>query len=193
MTLPTYMKACITEGAKGVMRSVLLPKYRPNEVLVKNLAVAINPTDWKHIDNKFGREGNVVGSDLAGEVVAVGDDITDLKIGDQVFAFVPGASYYRPDNGAFAEYSAVDPKRTFKVPAKLPHDDRQLIPLDPVDSLEASASFPCTLLTVAAGFEYYANIPLKYNPQYANQYFFVWGGASSLGQNAIQLAKFVGY
>jgi NADPH:quinone reductase-like Zn-dependent oxidoreductase len=187
------MKAYITEGGKGVTRRVLLPKYRPNEALVKNLAVAINPTDWKHIDYKLGREGNVVGSDLAGEVVAVGDDVTDLKVGDQVFAFVPGASYYRPDNGAFAEYSAVDPRRTFKVPAKLPHDDRQLTPVGPVDSLEAATSFPCTLLTVATGFEYYAKIPLKHNPQYANQYFLVWGGASSLGQNAIQLAKLVGF
>jgi NADPH:quinone reductase-like Zn-dependent oxidoreductase len=193
MSLPTHMKAYVTEGAKGLIREVPLPKHRPTEVLVKTLTVAINPIDWKNVDNKWGKEGNIIGTDVAGEVVAVGSEVTEFKVGDQLFAFVPGSSYYRPDNGPFAEYCAVEARKAFRVPTKLAHDKRESIPIGPVDSLEAASSFPCTLTTVSTGLEYYAKIPLEHNPKYANQYFFVWGGASSLGQSVIQLARLVGF
>jgi NADPH:quinone reductase-like Zn-dependent oxidoreductase len=191
------MKAYVTEGSKGVVKQVPLPKYKRDELLVKNFAVAINPTDWKHVDPdqwaKMGKEGNIVGCDLAGEVVEVGSDVTDWKKGDQVFAFVPGANYYRPDNGAFAEYTAVVASKAFKPPVKLTHNHQKFIPVGPIDSFEGAASTPVALLTVITGFEHFARIHLKPDPKRADEYFLVWGGASSLGQITIQLAKFVGF
>jgi NADPH:quinone reductase-like Zn-dependent oxidoreductase len=187
------MKAYVLEGTKGVVKQVPLPKYKRDEVLVKNFAVAINPTDWKHIDFHFGTDGCVVGMDLAGEVVAVGSDVTEFQKGDQIYGAVCGSSTYRPDNGAFAEYSAVVANRALKPPVKLTHNHQKFIPLGPIDSFEGAASTPVSLLTNAIAFEHFAKIPLNPDPKRADEYFFIWGGASGLGQMAIQLAKHVGF
>jgi NADPH:quinone reductase-like Zn-dependent oxidoreductase len=42
--------------------------------------VAINHTDWKHIDYKMSKEGNRVGCDIAGQVVAVGSEVTPVHL-----------------------------------------------------------------------------------------------------------------
>jgi NADPH:quinone reductase-like Zn-dependent oxidoreductase len=73
---------------------------RAGEILVKNHAVAVNPVDWmiqylgkrlfSWIEYPF-----VLGSDLAGEVVAVGSDVTHVKVGDRVLAMAAGAAKQR--------------------------------------------------------------------------------------------------
>jgi NADPH:quinone reductase-like Zn-dependent oxidoreductase len=63
------------------------PKVGPNEILVRNHAVAVDPIDWK-IATGF-RGGNlpmILGSSLAGEVIAVGEGVTDFTVGDRVVA-----------------------------------------------------------------------------------------------------------
>lgn len=62
---------------------------RPDEIVVRNHAIAINPIDWikqcsgnmlfSWIEYPF-----VLGSDLAGEVVEVGTGVTRFKVGDRV-------------------------------------------------------------------------------------------------------------
>lgn len=55
---------------------------------MKNHAVAVNPVDWKIQDSgAFVKEWPiVVGEDLAGEIVEVGEGVTHLKKGDRVIA-----------------------------------------------------------------------------------------------------------
>ncbi len=52
-----------------------------NEVLIKNVAVASNPKDWKMAH--YGYEG-IEGNDIAGYIEAVGADVNDFKKGDRV-------------------------------------------------------------------------------------------------------------
>jgi NADPH:quinone reductase-like Zn-dependent oxidoreductase len=58
------------------------------EVVVKNAYVAINPVDWKIqvYSPPFQNYPNILGRDIAGEVVEVGPDVTRLKVGQRVIA-----------------------------------------------------------------------------------------------------------
>lgn len=66
------------------------PEAGPHEVIVKNANVAINPVDWKiqaYDPPAFGiKYPHILGTDLAGEVVKVGADVTSIKVGQRVIA-----------------------------------------------------------------------------------------------------------
>lgn len=63
-------------------------KAGPGEVVIKNAYAAINPVDWKI--QEYGPPSqnypNILGKDIAGEVVEVGADATRLQVGQRVIA-----------------------------------------------------------------------------------------------------------
>jgi NADPH:quinone reductase-like Zn-dependent oxidoreductase len=66
-----------------------MPTPGPDEVVVKNRAVAVNPVDWK-IQAAGGAWLKlwpiVLGTDIAGELHEVGSNVTKFKKGDRVLA-----------------------------------------------------------------------------------------------------------
>ena len=58
------------------------------EVVIKNAFVAINPVDWKtqEYSPAFQNYPNILGRDVAGEIVEVGPDVTRLNVGQRVIA-----------------------------------------------------------------------------------------------------------
>ena len=58
----------------------------PNQVLVRNRAIAINPVDWMMRDQGVfpGELPDILGCDLAGDIVEVGTDVKGLKVGQRV-------------------------------------------------------------------------------------------------------------
>ncbi|ANB15078.1 hypothetical protein AWJ20_2698 [Sugiyamaella lignohabitans] len=192
-SIPTTQSAYVINGAKGEVKSVAVPKLASGQVLIKNEAVAINPTDWKHVDFQLGVDGAIVGCDVAGTVVAVGEDVKGVKVGDQLFGLVSGASAITPENGGFAEYSAIYADRSLKVGNKLEHAKGDSLPAGPVTTWEGAASLPVGLITSLIGFVHWAKLPIHHESKFNDQYFLVWGGASSLGQLVIQFAKKVGF
>jgi len=87
----------------GVSTSVPKPKLLSGRmILVKVRAVAINPTDFK-MPAAFPSPGAVDGTDFAGDVVAIGDQVTKWKIGDRVFGACQGANPKNHQAGAFQE------------------------------------------------------------------------------------------
>jgi NADPH:quinone reductase-like Zn-dependent oxidoreductase len=66
-----------------------MPTPGPDEVVVKNRAVAVNPVDWK-IQTSGGAFLKgwpiVLGTDIAGELYEVGSNVTKYKKGDRVLA-----------------------------------------------------------------------------------------------------------
>lgn len=84
------MKAiAVIEGRKAVITDVPVPHGRDGWVLVKVKAVAINPTDWKHIDHGHADPGALIGCDYAGVVEKVGANVAFEK-GDRIAGFVHG-------------------------------------------------------------------------------------------------------
>jgi NADPH:quinone reductase-like Zn-dependent oxidoreductase len=81
-----------------------IPTLRDDYILVKTVAVAINPTDWQHVDGE-GQSGATVGCDYAGTVMEVGKNVTKaFAHGDRVCGFIHGSNGDNLEDGAFAEY-----------------------------------------------------------------------------------------
>lgn len=92
------------------LRDVPVPTAGPGEVLVEVVAVSINLSDWEALRGSpaYARFGglrhpahSILGTDIAGRVVAVGSDVTGFTVGDEVY----GDNL--PRYGGFAEYVAV--------------------------------------------------------------------------------------
>lgn len=75
-----------------------LPAY--DDLLVKVHAVALNPTDWKHVHLKWLKPGVSTGSDFSGVVVDSKAN-SQYKVGERVAGFTRGGVLHQ-DNGAFA-------------------------------------------------------------------------------------------
>ncbi len=87
----------------------------PNEVIVRNLYAGINTTDTNltsgrvHYTSPFPLD---LGTEAAGEVVVVGSDVQDIKVGDHVVTAMPGAG--------FREYAIVEENFVVPVPEATP-------------------------------------------------------------------------
>lgn len=63
------MKAIVIRGKSALIESDRsVPKLRHDYLLVKVEAVALNPTDWKHIAFGLGTDGSLVRCDFSGVV-----------------------------------------------------------------------------------------------------------------------------
>jgi NADPH:quinone reductase-like Zn-dependent oxidoreductase len=132
------MKAIVQEsyGSPDVLelREIDQPVPGPREVLVKVRAASVNTADLDHLRGRSIAErlaiglskprNSVPGLDLAGEVVAIGEDVARLQPGDQVWADLSVSGF-----GAFAEYVCAaekvfapkPPTLTFEEAASVPH------------------------------------------------------------------------
>ena len=185
------MKAFVTKGRDGEVKEVPTPSVGARDVLVKVKAVAINPTDWKHLYLIRTVDGAIVGCDFSGEVVKVGSDVKNLKIGDAVASLVAGASNLDPNTGSFAEYVRAEAGRTYIFPKGLIMSKENSIPMGEVQTFEGASSIGVSYTTVGLGF--FNRYPDFKRNSAPNEYYLVWGGASSVGQIAIQMAKYLGF
>jgi NADPH:quinone reductase-like Zn-dependent oxidoreductase len=86
--LPSQQKALLLESKGGdlVLGQTAVPKPGQEQVLVKIKAAALNPADWKV--HKYGffitEYPSILGVDLSGDVVAIGEGVTKFKVGDRV-------------------------------------------------------------------------------------------------------------
>ena len=194
MSLPTTMKAVVIEGKTAVVKSDLpLPNLPEGYLMIQPTAVAGNPTDWKHIVFGLGPQGAIEGCDVAGKIVKMGSDVDSSKfhLGDFVYGFVHGASVRAPDNGAYAEYVALDSKLAFTAPSTVALSGKDTIPAGKIESYEAAASIPCAWTTAGGSLFHHYALKYEWEPAQPQHNFpiLIWGGSSVLGQALIQLAK----
>lgn len=163
------------------------PVWTPeaNEILVKNHAVAINPVDgslqaagWWPLNYP-----TVLGQDVAGVVAAVGPGVTQFKVGDRVVGHAVGMATKRDQDNAFQEYTILQINMTAPLPDHV--------------AFEKAAVLPLALSTAACGLFQDSNLKLQLPavPPRAptGKTVIVWGGASAVGSNAIQLLVSAGY
>ncbi|MFF2453829.1 NADP-dependent oxidoreductase [Isoptericola sp. NPDC058082] len=160
-------------GHPGVMelREVPRPVAGPGEVLVRVRAAGLNPIDFKTRDGGLRvitrlRLPLVAGSELAGEVAAVGAGVTRFAVGDRVHARVDKRRL-----GAFAPYAAVHESLVAAMPASIGFVEAASLPLAGLTALQALRDE----LKVAPG-----------------DRVLVTGGAGGVGTLAIQLAVWLG-
>lgn len=89
MPVPKTFRAAVVPnaGAQHIVVDRSLSALAPDEVGIKVTATAINPADWKFRDTNSFIPGYpaVLGSDAAGEIAAVGADVSGFTVGDRVF------------------------------------------------------------------------------------------------------------
>ncbi|MDP2409572.1 MAG: NAD(P)H-quinone oxidoreductase [Pseudolabrys sp.] len=150
---------------------VLVPEQRPvpapktGEILVKVAAAGVNRPDVVQRKGLYPAPpgaSDIPGLEIAGEVVAVGPEVSRWKAGDRVMALVSG--------GGYAEYC-------------LAHESHAL-PVGALPMIEAAA-FPETAFTV------WHNV-VERGGLKSGETLLVHGGTSGIGTTAIQLAKALG-
>lgn len=170
------MRVLKAHGAKtaSIDSNIKLPSLRPDYVLVKTIAVALNPTDWKHIN--FVESPATIGCDFAGIVENVGADVkTRWKKGDRVYGFAHGGNEVQPEDGAFGEFLVAKGETIMRVP-----DDM---------SFEEAATFGVGTLTVGQGLYQSLGLPFPDQPVEESFPILIYGGSSATGALAIQYAK----
>lgn len=170
MTLPATMRYVDLPsfGAPDVMtiKSGPLPAVRPGEVLVRVEAAGVNRPDVAQRQGHYPPPKDaspVLGLEISGEVVALGEGVVDLSVGDKVCALANG--------GGYAEYCAVPASQALPFPSGF-------------DAVKAAA-LPETFFTVWANLFQMAGLT-------EGERVLIHGGTSGIGTTAIQLARAFG-
>lgn len=110
------MKAGIATENGLVLKDIPQPEPKPNEVLTKVRSASLNRADLASARGAFhGREtmGKPVGLEWAGDVVAVGAEVTHVRKGDRVMG---------SGTGGYAEYAVSDWGRTLPMPSAMSYE-----------------------------------------------------------------------
>ncbi|KAJ3178066.1 hypothetical protein HDU87_003848 [Geranomyces variabilis] len=153
------------------------PAPADGHVIIKVKAAAVNPVDYK-----MARTGYFVksfparlGIDVSGTVSAVGPNVTQFKLGDEVFG--------RPAIDGFSEYATAPASGIYRKPANLTH--------------EQASTLGCGVSTAIIGLFADSGLklarPKEHRKWFAPEWVLVWGASSSVGAYAVQLAAAAGY
>jgi NADPH:quinone reductase-like Zn-dependent oxidoreductase len=147
------------------------PQAGRGELLVRVHAAGVTPTelDWyptSHRKSGEKRTGAVPGHEFSGVIAAVGDQVTDLAVGQEVY----GMNDWFTD-GATAEYCITQPHWVAPKPRNLTHTE--------------AASVPIGALTAWQGLFDRGNLQ-------AGERVLIHGGAGGVGVFAVQLARWRG-
>lgn len=169
MTQNTMQQVIITEPGgvdKLAYETVEIPTAKSDEVLVKVHAFGLNRPDILQRQGLYPMPKGVTpvpGLEVAGEVVAVGENIAAFKVGDKVCGLTNG--------GGYAEYCLVPESQTLSIPEGV--------------SYVQAAAIPETFFTV------WANV-FQMGRAKAGETLLVHGGGSGIGTTALMLAQALG-
>ena len=169
------MKAIVYRQYGGAdqlnMEEVEQPKPKANEVLIKVHATSLNASDMEGLTANpayvrawglFKPKYKILGSDIAGTIVAIGKEVQQFKIGDEVF----GDTMYRW--GGFAEYVCATEKMLIKKNNNISFTEAAALPQSATIALQTLNS----------------KRPIKPNDE-----ILIIGAGGGSGTFAIQLAK----
>jgi NADPH:quinone reductase-like Zn-dependent oxidoreductase len=168
--LPKTMKAVVAReyGGPEVLKyeDVPLPRLKDDEILVRVIASGVNPADPLILNGKYAKEFGthlplILGYDMAGVVVKTDANVTKLKVGDPVYAYLLWG-------GGWAEYCVSNEGESAVKPKSL--------------SFTEAASVPLAALTAWQALVDVGKIQ-------SGQTVLIHGGSGGVGSFAIQIAK----
>ncbi|PYH89962.1 quinone reductase [Aspergillus ellipticus CBS 707.79] len=186
MSFPVSSQAAVVPEpkAQNAITHYPLTPLASGEIGIKITATAVNPVDWKMRDHDafISEYPAILGSDAAGQVVAVGPEVTGFDVGDRVFF-----------QGIIGNYNSSTFQQFCKMPAAL-------VSKTP-DNITDEQAAGISLATMAAVTAFYDRAGHGLTPPWetdgdqagAGKAIVILGGASSVGQYAIQLARLSGF
>src|ERR1700722_8182133 len=177
-TIPTQMRAIAIDSFGGVeklrMQTLPVPKVEAGEVLIRVSYAGVAVWDPIEREGIFAKMMNLVprfplvlGSEGAGEVVAVGDGVTSPGVGDQVYA----VGFLNPKGGFYAEFTAVKADLTQPIPPSM--------------SAEQAGTYVVDAGTALRGLDDVLHLK-------SGESILIFGAGGGLGHLAVQLAKRLG-
>ncbi len=144
------------------------PSPAPGQIVVDTVAASVNGADWKVCAGEYNHPSFpvILGRDFSGVVSAVGADVKDLKVGDEVFGVLEAGR-----DGTYCEKIAIGAAIVARKPAALSHVDATALALTGLTAIRAIED----------------SIKLK-----AGETILIQGGAGGVASFAIQLAKHIG-
>ncbi|KAM0295896.1 hypothetical protein ACHAPM_010612 [Fusarium culmorum] len=165
--------AIVQRDKKLIQGKITLPPLKQHQVYVKVEHAAFNPTDRLALDvNAFG-DGSVLGCDFSGTVVDTHPSVTKLKNGDNIAGFVWGGEI--KGLGAYSAYTIADERLSFKIPSNISPAQASSVPLAANTAWLALFSEDCL--------DFKPEVSVEKRP------LLIWGGNSTVGFFAVQLAK----
>lgn len=176
--IPQTMKAAAIEQFGGPevlgIRTVPVPHCGDHEILIRLEAAGVGAWDpWEREGEMAALTGAkpkfpyILGSDGAGEVVAVGARVRRFKKGERVYAY----AFENPKGGTYAEYLAVDADQAARIPKGI--------------SVEQAAALAADGITALRGLE--DELELQ-----KGQRLLIYGASGGIGHLALQLARRLG-
>lgn len=173
-----------------VVRPADMPVPGHGEILIRNRALAVNPLDevkqgTGDLMYRWLSYPMILGEDVAGVVEAVGSDVTRFSAGDRVVAYAVGMERGRRHDaeGGFQLFTIVREDLASPLPESIRYTDAVVLPL--AVSTAATALFQDDALALVPPTPGLAGTGVGT--------ILVWGGSTSVGMNAIQLAVAAGY
>ncbi|KAF3914061.1 Zeta-crystallin [Arthrobotrys entomopaga] len=166
------------------------PTPAPHQLLVKSIYGAVNP-----VDELMRTTGLLITDwpwtpccDIGGIVVEVGSEVTNFKVGDQVFGY-QGLGF--PGSGGAAEYCLVSADMTFKKPDNITLAEGATLGVGYMASFANPKSNFDIAQTAALGLWDGLNIDIpdpQNLPAVSDEWVFVTGGGGSVGAATVQVA-----
>ncbi|KXH54060.1 hypothetical protein CSAL01_01966 [Colletotrichum salicis] len=153
-----------------VKKQIPVPEPAPHQALVKVSHIAQNPTDVQSLDGDAFGDGAVLGCDFVGTVEVVGDKCSKLSKGDTFAGEIKGL-------GGYSEYTLADDNISFRVPKNISPEEAATLPLASMTAWLALFSQECLAIPREDG---------------SKTSVLIWGGSSSVGLYAIQIAAMQG-
>ncbi|HKG58992.1 MAG TPA: NADP-dependent oxidoreductase [Pyrinomonadaceae bacterium] len=156
------------------IQNLPIPQIEAQEVLIRVEAAGVGAWDPYEREGRFveitGMKPTfpyVLGTDGAGTIAAVGEDVSRFKEGDRVYA----AELANPKGGFYAQYAAVKADNVSLIPGQL--------------TVEQAAVLPTDALTALTGLEKVLGLQ-------SGESLMVFGASGGIGHLALQLAKRLG-
>ncbi|KAF9450641.1 GroES-like protein [Macrolepiota fuliginosa MF-IS2] len=188
---PKEQKALYLDAKHGnfVVAPNSIPKPGPDELLVKVKACGLNPIDWKI--QKYGlfveEYPVVLGVGIAGDVVEVGEGVDGFTEGDRVRVRKVAHGVFSNTGGAFQQYALAVAANTSKLPPNVSYDQGATLPSC------LGAAYLGLYNHNPHGLGFTSPFESDDRSKYSGTSVLIFGGATTVGQYAIQLAKISGF
>ncbi|KAH7370107.1 chaperonin 10-like protein [Rhexocercosporidium sp. MPI-PUGE-AT-0058] len=173
-----------SKGSPPVVGQAEIPSPGAGEIVIENKAVPLHPGDWKVLKGIIPIElkyPTVIGNYAAGIIHSVGPEVTRFKPGDRVLSVTCFSLMNDHRYGAYQRFVLSNEGMTSHIPETLPFPGA-------TSASQIYASMSAMVLHV--GLDRPAKTP---SPANKNQKVLIWGGGSSFGFFAVQIAVQAGY